>query len=385
MLGTYVDGSPRSLREVASFLDTSVAGGAGAYSESLRTALGRLREVWTGESGEALNQSLHKGRTSLIAIEEQAKARASDVRRLADELDAVLAALMDIRATARSGGLAVMMTTIYRPVLDPRAMLGSAEYQRYLRQVDLWRWIKSTVGEAKARWDRAVESFSDSWESSSSSLVGTTVELFSTAVTGSALAHKGYQLAAHRNLMSSLLESTRSHISASVDAEGKLRVPRSRYYELVDQAEHLKVSAATADDTLKNGLRVGSKLSKGLLGLGIAGTGYAIYDDIQSGESVEQAVASNVGGFAAGMLAGAGAGAVVGTIIGGPVGTVVGAVVGGLVGAGVGMFTSGVIDHLFENASATIASTLQAGFDEVANTVGAVGDAIGGLWSSLFG
>lgn len=142
---------------------------------------------------------------------------------------------------------------------------------------------------------------------------------------------------------------------------------------------------ATTDDLLKGGLRVGSRVSKGLLVLGVAGTGYSIYDDVQSGESVEQAVVSNVGGFAAGALAGVGVGAVVGSFILPPAGTVVGAIGGGVIGAGVGMFTSGAIDHLYESASAGFLDTVDAGVQEIGDTVGAVGDLANSAWHSVFG
>ena len=59
------------------------------------------------------------------------------------------------------------------------------------------------------------------------------------------------------------------------------------------------------------------------------------YDMTYNDESTEQAVASNVGGFAASVATGA----AVGTLIGGPVGTVAGVVVGGAVS----VFTSGMI------------------------------------------
>ena len=101
-------------------------------------------------------------------------------------------------------------------------------------------------------------------------------------------------------------------------------------------------------------------------------------------ESAAQAVTSNVGGFAASVATGA----VVGTMIGGPVGTVVGTVVG----AGVGVFTSGMIDGLWDSGGDvseafmagvdTVADTGEALLDGAADVGGAVVDGIGGLYGA---
>ena len=75
-----------------------------------------------------------------------------------------------------------------------------------------------------------------------------------------------------------------------------------------------------------------SGLARGLGVLGPLAAGYGVYDDIQSGESTEQAVVSQGGGLLSGMVAGGATGAAIGTM-GFPVaGTIVGGVVGGVTG-----------------------------------------------------
>ncbi|QAY59767.1 hypothetical protein ET475_07035 [Microbacterium protaetiae] len=54
-------------------------------------------------------------------------------------------------------------------------------------------------------------------------------------------------------------------------------------------------------------------------------------------------------------------------------------------GGVVGLFTSGAIDHLFEDASAGFVDTVKAGWDEVSSTGEATGDLASGAWHSIFG
>ena len=126
--------------------------------------------------------------------------------------------------------------------------------------------------------------------------------------------------------------------------------------------------------------RIGKALP---LGVGGALTGAGIwYDMTYNDESTEQAVASNVGGFAASVATGA----AVGTLIGGPVGTVAGVVVGGAVG----VFTSGMIDGLWEYdgdisdaamaGAGVLVDTGDALLDGASDVGGAVVDGIGGLF-----
>ena len=163
------------------------------------------------------------------------------------------------------------------------------------------------------------------------------------------------------------------------------RVPSAaQYYD--DLAHWRQTATGAADDAARASrlLKAGKALP---LALGGALTGVGIWYDMEHGdESAAQAVTSNVGGFAASVATGA----VVGTMIGGPVGTVVGGPVGTVVGAGVGVFTSGMIDGLWESGG-DVSEAFMAGVDTVADTGealvdgardvgGAIVDGIGGLF-----
>jgi hypothetical protein len=207
-------------------------------------------------------------------------------------------------------------------------------------------------------------------------------------VSATALSNTAYRLKSAIRLDQQRLATAQRNLADSIK-DGRALVPKDDIYALMDEAAKVNTSIAEKHGALRTGLRVGSKLSRGLLVLGVAGTAYGVYDDIQHGESATQAVVSNGGGFLAGLGASAFAGAVTGTAVGlfiaPPAGTIAGAVVGTIIGGAVGIFTSGAIDHLFEDAQAGFGDTLKAGMDEVADTGVAIGDLATGAWHAIFG
>lgn len=110
--------------------------------------------------------------------------------------------------------------------------------------------------------------------------------------------------------------------------------------------------------------------------------GVGVVVDLFDGGSVPQALASNVGGYAAGaavttgvsagtsVLAATAAGAAMGSAV-----PVVGTVVGAVAGLTVGIFASGAIDSMFTNGP-DVGAAWDAGTDAVSDTVGAVGDGL---------
>jgi hypothetical protein len=154
----------------------------------------------------------------------------------------------------------------------------------------------------------------------------------------------------------------------------------ARYYDDVDH--YTRMGAGAADDAARAGRFLTAGKAVPLAAGGLL-TGVGIWYDMEhGGESATQAVASNVGGFGASVAAGA----LVGTAIGGPVGTVAGVIVG----AGVGVFTSGMIDGLWDHGG-DVSDAVMAGVDTLADTGdallegagdvgGAIVDGIGGLF-----
>jgi hypothetical protein len=132
-------------------------------------------------------------------------------------------------------------------------------------------------------------------------------------------------------------------------------------------------SAAAADEAKGKFGAVAKNVSRGLVGVGVVA-------DLASGESIPQALVSNVGSYAAGaaatsavsvgtsMLSATAAGALAGSAV-----PVVGTAVGAVVGLGVGIFASGAIDSLFENGG-DVSQAVSDGAEAVTDTVGAVAD-----------
>ena len=158
---------------------------------------------------------------------------------------------------------------------------------------------------------------------------------------------------------------------------------------MLDEIDAAKISAA---DAHASGLtaKPSAGVSKLLNRLGYVAAINGTYDDyVNGGESLPQAVTSNVGGLVAGMVAGAYIGGAIGTAIPVPIlGTDVGAIAGGLVGAGVGIFTSGMIDSLWENGVDSledVGGAIVDGGKEVVDTVKDVGGLAKDGWNAVFG
>lgn len=178
---------------------------------------------------------------------------------------------------------------------------------------------------------------------------------------------------------------------------GAGRFPSSFYDDLDFSAARIAQAASVTDEAarLARAGKVAGASVGGLL------TGVSIYTDIQAGESVGQAAASNFAGWGASVAAGAAIGTAIGTVFPGA-GNAVGLVVGGVVGGVVGIFTSGVVDGLIEvswdvgaamengardivESGKAVVDLLDAGASAVGNAASAVGDGLSDAWESIFG
>jgi hypothetical protein len=103
-------------------------------------------------------------------------------------------------------------------------------------------------------------------------------------------------------------------------------------------------------------------------------TGAKTADDVDNGEPLDQAIASNWAGFAAnigtGVLAAGAAGAAgAAAAVAGPVGI--------LAGMTAGAFTSGAVDSMYENGPTHIMTALDRGGERVVETFQGMGEALG--------
>ncbi|WEG08579.1 hypothetical protein PU630_15235 [Microbacterium horticulturae] len=394
-LETRIDGSPDAIESIGVFFSNTVAGHAETLGTDISSARTKVLDGWTGTAADAFGSTTQTAKTATDTYREDVASLAGAVKTLGTALDDAQKTMADARATAVDGGLTVSGTQIHGPGAAPNTQLPSDAtteevdaaqdaVDAYNAKVTLWNGLVDTVDGANQRWEEALNDFATTWKSAAGNLASVTTSFITAGASASALANSAYRLKSTVLLNQERLATAQKNLADAVK-DGRVILSKDDVYAFMDDAAKAKNVVADSTSKLESGLKVGSKLSKGLLVLGIAGTAYGIYDDMQNGESAAQAVASNGGGFVAGLAAGAGAGAIVGSFIAPPAGTIAGAAVGAIVGGAVGIFTSGAIDHLFEGAADGVAGTLKAGWDEVADTGEAIGDLASGAWHAVFG
>ncbi|MEQ6898194.1 hypothetical protein [Microbacterium sp. KR10-403] len=395
VLETRIDGSPDAIGDVGIFLSNTVAGHADTLATDISSARTKTLNGWTGTAAGAFGTTTQTAKKAVDTYREDVADLAGSVKTLGTALSDAQSSMTDARATAVDGGLTVAGTQIHGPGEAPNTQLpadatseeadaAQDALDAYNAKVDVWNGLVDAVDEANEQWQQALEDFAATWNSAAGNLASVTTSLITAGVSGGALANSAYQLKGTMLINQDRLTTAQKNLADAVK-DGRVVLPKEDVYAFMDDAAKAKSVVADSASMLETGLKVGSKLSRGLLVLGIAGTAYGIYDDMQHGESATQAVVSNGGGFVAGLAAGAGAGAIVGSFIAPPAGTIAGAVVGAVVGGAVGIFTSGAIDHLFEDAAAGVGDTLKAGWDELADTGEAIGDLASGAWHAVFG
>lgn len=395
VLETRVDGSPDAIENVGIFVSNTVAAHAQVWSTDIASARARMLDGWTGAAADAFGSTTLTAKRSVDAYGEEVAGLAGAVKKLGFVLAEVQATMSDARRTAAGAGLTVSGTQIHDAGLEPALPLDSpgagrstgpmpSDARAYRTKAAVWNHLADTVGDAHDRWQEALRAFASVWDAAAGNLVSVATSLVTAGVSATALSNTAYRLKSEIRLDQQRLATAKRNLADSIK-DGRALVPKDDIYALMDEAAKVNTSIAEKDGALRTGLRVGSKLSRGLLVLGIAGTAYGVYDDIQHGESATQAVASNAGGLASSLIFGGATGSIVGSLILPPAGTIAGAALGAVVGTAVGIFTSGVIDHLFEDASAGFLDTMQAGGDELADTGKAIGKLTTGAWHAIFG
>lgn len=415
-LETRIEGSPHAIRTVASWLRDTMAARAQAASDDVARQRTRSGEAWSGDAMAAARTRFARLATSTGTLGTECASVATTLDSVAKDLDRALADTATARATAVAGGLHVTGTLVHSPeparavaALPADATPGQvtaydaaiAAHARAVAQADTWNDVVGAVDAARERWRVALESASATWSSNAGNLVGLTNDLLSTGTSAVAVVAVARFSSAAAQVHAAEAAKLARHVS-DLAPDGRVVTTKGHWYSLYDA---MKSRSALADDAARaaRDARVPAGLGRGLLVLGVAATGYGIYDDVQQGESPAQAAVSNGVGFGTSLLAGAGAGAATGAFVGTfvpvpVVGTVAGAVVGTVIGTGVGLITSGMIDSMWENGVESIGDVGDAiadGWDEMTATVadagelvgdmaGAVGDAAKGVWDALF-
>lgn len=392
---TEIAGDPASVRAAATWLrDTlrpALSSGSDAIVEARRDANGE----WRGETGAAFCDAMARGADKVDHVVTGVGSVAGTFEGYAVTLASCQDRMADVRADARAAGLTVNGFTVESPGDGPSrpgpppeaASQGAvdaydAQVSAYNQHQRLIEDYNAQSGIAQQIWDDMVTA----WDKVSDDNNGLDTAGWILTLTDVAGGLGGALTQAHVSALAGNATYFRDLASRHLDdlaemaQRGRLPMSASQFYD--DLAHYQNMAASSADDVAR-----ASRLAN--IGrfappiIGAAGAGVGIWYDMEhGGESAEQAVASNVGGFAASV----GTGMLVGTMIGGPVGTAVGAVVG----AGVGIFTSGMVDGLFENDGDVMAG-LASGADAVVDTGealadlgsdvgGAIVDGVGGLF-----
>lgn len=392
-LDTEIKGSPGSVESASSWLRGSLAPAVESGADALVSARNDAESDWGGQAGPAFSSQMRFGSTTSDELSTAVKAAARNLDVHAAALRRAQNLMSDIRSTAAGAGLTVSGFTIENPgtgtanpgppptgeITPVQADHYSSEvaaFNKHQKLVKAWNKAVADVAEVNSTYTAACSALEDSYKGQDPKEM-----VVSAADVAGALA-----ASRATNIHVSILRQTATTFTTeATEALGRVRgtdysrTGQSAFYDDLRNANRVQGMAddatRAADDAVRAGspaTRLSGALSKALVGVGIG-------MDLHAGESVPQALASNVGGYAAG--AGVGALASMGTsmAMGAAFGSVVpgvGTAVGAVVGLGVGIFTSGAIDSLFKN-NGDVGQALGDGVEAVTGTVGAVGDGIG--------
>lgn len=399
-LETKIAGSPASIRGAATWLRGSFSTASTTLSDDVRAQRSQSATAWVGDAGDGQRRRLTTLADTADSVSGIASSTAGDLDTLATALQTAQSEMERARSVARTGGLTVTGTLVQAPGPAPASVgplpadatpaevaahdQGVAAIADHDAQVTAWNTTVGIAEGAQSGWAEALTSAAGTWQSNSGNLTGLANDLMSAGVSAAAISVVAFNASQRMAGYQAASQSYAAHVRAVTTPEGRITTSASHFYELLDGSKDNAALAARAAEDLR-GARVPVGLARGLLVLGVAATGYSIYDDIEHGESPAQAAVSNGVGFlaslGAGAAAGAGVGALVGTFVPVPVvGTVAGAVVGTIIGTGVGLITSGAIDSMWENGVddlGDVGNAIADGWDELTGTVSDAGDLVG--------
>ncbi|PRX44333.1 hypothetical protein B0I33_112211 [Prauserella shujinwangii] len=387
-IDTRIEGDPASVTEVAAWVRDALASRVTDTASKIYDARNNADAGWHGPAAEVFRDRMTQGAQLTDEFAGTARKMAQKFDELAADPRRAKAEMERIRGEASEAGLTVDRSMIHDPgpapgapgpqptgdAATPEAMQAYHDavraQQAHDARVSAYEQARNDADAVRRAWQGSVETIAAEANS-----VGPKAWLTVSDVAGNTIA-----AAAGARYSSFLLEGARNYADDAaqalrhVRAYGDVVLDHKGFYTQLDRAQaSTRASAALTDDATRatsrakvSGLRLGGALAVG-------GIAY----DIAHGKPVDQAIVSGGAGFAASV----GAGAAVGTVIGGPVGTAVGAVIG----AGVGVFTSGMVDSLYENGIGAVGQAIDDGAKAVTDTLEVVGDGIGDAASAVAG
>lgn len=379
-VSTVVPGDPAELTAIATWL----RGSLGSALDDSELTLQSVRQDdggWDGTAGDAFRTRMSTAYSNAATLNDATVSGASGIDAFALALSTAQADVAAARATAAAAGLELTTTGIRAPAIWPRPTppqpgTSAASVQSYYlaqaeRDENAARWVAYAAAAAEvSRITTALTTAATTLDDVRADVEVVKVpvaSLLSTAIvdgTAGALAPHVAGPKAHLLRSAAIFESNTTVPGSALHPE--------LFYKDVDDARAWRARAAAAPDGTATALKAGKLMSAGV---GVAFAGISIWMDLRAGESKAQATASNLTGLATSIAAGASVGALVGTAIPVPiVGTIAGYGVGALTGAVVGIYTSGVVDSLFENGP-DVGAAVSQGWNDLRDA----GSAVSGL------
>ena len=401
-LETRLEGDPGALCAVSDWLSGTMGDAADTAATSALEQRSQLASAWEGSAGDAFGQRATALAKACDALHARTGRVADDINMLASALRTAQTGLAEVRREAAAAGLTVTGTVVHEPtpVARPAPLVdGTPEeaaahaqavqrYEHYQELVVAWNKAVRDAEEYFEDWQQALDRAASTWRDHDADLLGLASNLLVGASSAALVSKLAPVLAGEAAEQLTMARQLAEHADDMLRDGRLLAGTADGYYDLLDRsaaadARAAQYAKAAEDPKLPRGIRAAGGA------LGVLTMGYGIHDDLQNGESTEQAVASNVGGTLAGIGGGAASGAAIGAAAGTVVpgaGNVVGAVGGAVVGTGVGIVTSGAIDSAFENGVDGVGDVLDAaddGIDELGDKAGDLadlgGDLVGGI------
>lgn len=367
MIDTHVAGSPADIRAAGDYLTDTLSGGITSLADTVIDQRATLQRGWEGQAGEAFT-----GRATILGragddVSGAVAAMGQQFEALASILDVVQLGMAAVRAEAAAAGLQVRGDQILPPPFGPFAV-GSPELAAAQDKATAYEAAANRSAELNTQWNDALTQTVEFVQVNATDIGQFTLDLLVAGYSAALLARAASVMSAQAAYK--LAEATRlaSYADDLADALYKERIsPYKGFYSEVDDLMGRSGQAADEAADAKWAAKH-PKLPPGLTrGLGILGplaAGYGVYDDIQHGESTEQAVVSQGGGLLSGMLIGGGTGAAIGTAGFPVVGTLVGGVVGGVTGL---VVSNGIDEHYESEAAAQAEADRQADEERLQN------------------
>ncbi|MFZ3392289.1 hypothetical protein TVH25_03390 [Rhodococcus sp. 7Tela_A2] len=343
-IDTYIDGDPADISRVGHLIRCHLAAALAAAGDNAEEARRIADDAWEGEASDRYLREASR----IVRVVDEFHARtlsaADDFDTLSVALASALADMSDIRDRAASAGLPVVCNTIGDP--------GPYSDESLLRIYDE---LADAATDVHRRWARDIAGVTHRWTSAAWAALFTTTTGFD---------YLTAELSRHVDQLDKRATAFLHHSTRSMQAVIDL-APGTPYDEVRRLFGQAKASTDDLAATLAkhtNLAPIPTRLAVGTGALGlVAGAGI----DYFAGEPLEQAVVSNSAGLAASIAAGA----ILGSTF-----PVAGTLTGALAGTAVGIMTAGSVDHLYEDSSATILSTLDAGLREAREAIDALGD-----------